>query len=542
MNKKNLLWVMTVTVATVLLCSVLSLGAEPLTIDEYNSMDDDGTLVGSRGACAVDDLGNFYIMYGKVVDGVMRKYLNILKPDGNTLVSTHHLIPVINETVFSGNVVNNSFVIRKGGVVVPFVGEGTEGFGVVWGLFFDTEGNLTDSVCVNCDMTDQEGLYYNEVKCSSNNSGQTLFIWGAEDHYGSDNDRIFMRIYDTNTRQLSPVVDPMPLTFPLEGCSVKSEDHRLYNRRVDAQIFDDGSFAVSWIFYSYLESPSYIRLLYVVYNSDMTPRSDVMIADCIAGYCDSAQCMGGYVQKFSMAAESSGDFYLAWTSSQPHIFAGSSIHIWMRGFNPDGSPKYDPIRVNDADSIYIGYDFTNMPNIRCDDNGNVVVGWCDMRHNDISYNGAKMFAQKVDPDGNLIGINYRINNQGTVPFGGNLALNNSKQMIFNYVQYDVGSEPEYNSYCQFMPYDSIGHFAPGDINNDMSADIADLVTFVNYSFKGESHCFWPRDLVDYNRDGTNGDIEDLVFLVNYMLRNGPPPPWVPDPGIRPDPGKFDAMQ
>jgi hypothetical protein len=65
----------------------------------------------------------------------------------------------------------------------------------------------------------------------------------------------------------------------------------------------------------------------------------------------------------------------------------------------------------------------------------------------------------------------------------------------------------------------------GDINHDGSPiiDIVDLVYMVNYMFKEgpEPICFWEADI---NGDGSPIiDIVDLVYMVNYMFKEGPDP-------------------
>jgi hypothetical protein len=85
-----------------------------------------------------------------------------------------------------------------------------------------------------------------------------------------------------------------------------------------------------------------------------------------------------------------------------------------------------------------------------------------------------------------------------------------------------------------MPYDDIGTFVPGDINYDLSGNVADVTTLVNYLFRDAKNTFWPRNLIDFNGDGRKGNVADLTYLVDYLFRSGPLP-CTPDPGIRPPP-------
>jgi len=73
----------------------------------------------------------------------------------------------------------------------------------------------------------------------------------------------------------------------------------------------------------------------------------------------------------------------------------------------------------------------------------------------------------------------------------------------------------------------------GDINSDGSIDIGDLVYMVNYMFRNGPNGLWPL-MCDVNGDLIIMDIADLVYMVNYMFKEGPPPDCFPpdeEPGM-----------
>jgi hypothetical protein len=64
---------------------------------------------------------------------------------------------------------------------------------------------------------------------------------------------------------------------------------------------------------------------------------------------------------------------------------------------------------------------------------------------------------------------------------------------------------------------------PGDVNdNTAGPDIADLVYLVNYMFK-QGPAPPCMDTSDINGNQAGPDIADLVYLVNYMFKQGAAP-------------------
>jgi hypothetical protein len=77
--------------------------------------------------------------------------------------------------------------------------------------------------------------------------------------------------------------------------------------------------------------------------------------------------------------------------------------------------------------------------------------------------------------------------------------------------------PEHNLPCCF----SLTHPRLGDVNADGAVDVGDVVYLVNYLYRGgppPTH----SEVGDVNCDGVV-NIGDVVFLVNYLFRGGEPP-------------------
>lgn len=68
---------------------------------------------------------------------------------------------------------------------------------------------------------------------------------------------------------------------------------------------------------------------------------------------------------------------------------------------------------------------------------------------------------------------------------------------------------------------------PGDVNNDLSVNLSDIIYLVNYIFKGG-----PSPAIRFSGDvnaNCQTNLTDLIYLVNYVFKSGPVPdgcpPW-----------------
>ena len=62
----------------------------------------------------------------------------------------------------------------------------------------------------------------------------------------------------------------------------------------------------------------------------------------------------------------------------------------------------------------------------------------------------------------------------------------------------------------------------GDVNADNKVNLQDIIYLVNYIFKGGPTPKLTKLIGDVNKDG-NVNIGDLVYLVNYIFKGGPKP-------------------
>ena len=69
--------------------------------------------------------------------------------------------------------------------------------------------------------------------------------------------------------------------------------------------------------------------------------------------------------------------------------------------------------------------------------------------------------------------------------------------------------------------EGISQFICGDCNGDEIVDVGDVVYLVNYLYKNGSAPD-PAEAGDANGDETV-DVGDVVYLINYLYKSGPVP-------------------
>jgi len=123
---------------------------------------------------------------------------------------------------------------------------------------------------------------------------------------------------------------------------------------------------------------------------------------------------------------------------------------------------------------------------------------------------------KFSPDGHQLWMKTYNGPAGTDDFAKDVALDDSGNV------YVTGHSQGIGTYSDFATIKY--HQAPdrGDVNADGTIDIGDVVFLINYLYKNGSAPS-PLELGDANCDGT-ADVGDVVYLINYLYKGGNPPP------------------
>ncbi|MCP4685936.1 MAG: hypothetical protein GY867_10905 [bacterium] len=504
-----------------------AVGETPVTRDDFICCDTSADSLGSPvwPSVALDGAGNIALSYLRQqitdTETALRLFLMRLEPSGALMSPEFRLLPdtLSNDSVCWPTSPANVSSDNLGRFFVPVhstyidTARNTFGRGVRY-FALDSSGIFPEEP-VNAALVPMEGNHFRPHMAvgDMNSSGLSGAAWVGrqiEPPYGT---KLFVRLFDVVGEELGSFIvptsrpsDPHPLGF--------IEDRRIKGPPAFS-IDNGGGFAVAWI----ANWQGGGRLQYAVYDPSGQPRGRTQFAE-------TGDISAVSLRTVNMAGESDGDFYLVWSCDKLGLSEHySRTHIWMRGFNADGSPKHDAVRVDDADSTNIVDVQLVYPSIACDDSGNVVIAWADGRlHSDSHPSDLKrdVFLQRVAPDGRPVGGNRRVNNNcGVAGLKGTHSdcdLNNDGQVIVVWREFGEANTIK----GQLWPLENVGRDLPGDLNCDLVVDDNDPGVLRDYLLGDSPNTFWPRSQADPNGD-RQVDISDLVYLTDFLHNGGESP-------------------
>ena len=140
--------------------------------------------------------------------------------------------------------------------------------------------------------------------------------------------------------------------------------------------------------------------------------------------------------------------------------------------------------------------------------------------------------QRYDSVANPIGSNWRVNNpKGSARFSWvafDMTTYNDKVFIVWKDFRDWKTYPDFsdsirtNIYGQLVDVSEIGFYIPGDLNFDGQTNLSDLIWLVNYVFKGGPPPDPELSIGDVNAD-CKVNLADIIYYVNYVFKSGPQP-------------------
>ena len=223
-------------------------------------------------------------------------------------------------------------------------------------------------------------------------------------------------------------------------------------------------------------------------------------------------------QRPDVVIDESGEFSVLYC--RDGAWACEKQHYFLRRFYANGTPKGSNIRVDDLTECFASM---RQSRLMSDSSGNLLAIWCNNNIDGYDNWWCNMYAQRYDPNGQRIGINYRLND---IPatfdsgiFGDQFGADMNEQGLVAIVWLDKLMFGPASGVClQTMDVHNIGFFTPGDANRDLLVNISDPVFLINYIFAGGTPPVAPC-LGDANGDDMV-NISDAVNLINYIFNGG----------------------
>lgn len=255
---------------------------------------------------------------------------------------------------------------------------------------------------------------------------------------------------------------------------------------------------------------------------ELTPVADILMCD---GYpCSSFTGFYGVSQFVNVAAFPNGGFAAAvnvgydWNIEYTHFPGGRAFDSLFYATSPMvGAQDHSPGEV------------WFSPRVVCSPFDEYAVVWLD--RGVPPTGGTDLWAQRFTRGGEPIGVNQRLNSIPGVA-GGNLGILDAEFVDGHLVVAHFGEGafvgvegPGYAVFpllLQVMPWNKVGYYSPGDVDQDDSINTADIIKTVNYVFKSG-----PEPKPQAWAGDVNGNCivnsSDIIYQVNHVFKAGPAP-------------------
>ncbi len=386
----------------------------------------------------------------------------------------------------------------------------------IWVRLYDVNGlPLTSPIKVDVDRPDYaQGETYDESwpDIARHKSGKFVIAW-AEEIFYSDTipvplyRRIYAQLFDANGQRLGNniwVTEPDPDTY-----------YYVNNSIAEVAVTDNGYVLVSWDGLAHDSiGHAYGLPMARIFSLDGVGLTKVF---SVISLDDPDWLAGGFAD---VDATPNNDFVVA-------CIAGDILRIYPQGTiavlrldtlgNPINRPQVVPDTVlTDEWAWFV------MPRVDASQEGYIVI-WADARwKGDLERD---LMAQRFDYNDQPIGKNYRING---VPQSlswnwllYDLDFSSQDKVGFTWMDARNYSTTYMDIYAKILDLSDIGFYVSGDLNLDGKISLVDLISLVNYVFKGGGTPH-PLYIADVTGD-CKISLADIVYLVNYIFKAGPAP-------------------
>jgi hypothetical protein len=213
----------------------------------------------------------------------------------------------------------------------------------------------------------------------------------------------------------------------------------------------------------------------------------------------------------AVATDGSGNFVITWYDFRNGMF---NPDIYAQRYNSPTIPQGANFKVNDDPETA----FQRDPAIAIDSSDNFVITWYDYRNGNWD-----IYAQRYGSSGKSLGKNYLVTNPLYVSYDQLIpAVGLSSSHVYFIWKDKRNGNPDI--YAKVV--DWAWPYTCGDANGDVSVTVSDVVYLINYPFRGgpPPQCQPAPYLTcgDANDDG-KVTVSDVVYLINYLFKGGPQP-------------------
>ncbi len=146
----------------------------------------------------------------------------------------------------------------------------------------------------------------------------------------------------------------------------------------------------------------------------------------------------GSSQYYAAAAAGNGRYFVTWTDFR------NDFNIYGQFMDRDGNPVGANFPVNSETGGIKWYSYCAM-----DDSNRAIAVWMDTRSTD----GYKIRARRFDPDGNPVGPDFHVGEEGVTQVYASVAVNPGGRHLVSWMDYRDGSGAKPSIYCQLFAPD-----------------------------------------------------------------------------------------
>lgn len=354
------------------------------------------------------------------------------------------------------------------------------------------------------------GGYYPVIAGSAN--GNFVTVWEGAGQLGWD---LYVRIYNSSGQQLYP-----------DFSAAQQIGAAAWGGSQSVATDISGNFVITW--YDDSEGGGNYDVYARRFNAQGVPQSNKFKVNdhnipALSAYPD-------------VAMNAAGAFVIVWKDKR------DTWDIYAQRYSSSGVPLGPNIKVSDVQAYPHDVYWWLHPAVAIDNSGNFIVAWYDEREQ--PYYDPNIYAQRFDSQGNRLGSNFRVNDDITLStqISPDVAVNGCSEFIIVWEDHrdfsskaDIYAQKYTSSGVPVGPNFRVTN--PADSSYQIEPAIAASGSYFYFTWMDNRRAASQWDIyakfiqiINPPRGDANGSgnitLVDVIYLVNYIFRDGPDP--IPD--------------